>query len=182
MKEFRLPLNLPRICALAVVLAWLAALMAYGTPAAPETPRANCPTTRPPEPLFIPPARYLQKPPGEGSFWFGTEKLWTLLPADGIWQLGHYTPTDPRYRQKTFWWRKGYHWRANPTPPLMVRGRRLDAPAPTFVAKRATNGYRDDWNSFMVVGLDIPTVGCWEITGRYEADSLTYVIWVTPQR
>jgi hypothetical protein len=52
----------------------------------------------------------------------------------------------------------------------MVKGSRLDAPAPAFVAKRATNGYREDWKSFMVVGLDIPTLDCWEITGELEGD------------
>ena len=56
-------------------------------------------------------------------FWFGTEKLWTILPANGTWQ---------------------------------------------------------DWKSFMVAGLDIPTLGCWEITGKYGTDKLTYVIWVSP--
>lgn len=159
----------------------LAALLACGTTAASENPLASCPTTRPTAPRFVPPPPYLAKPPGQGSFWFGTEKLWTLLPADGTWQgLPHYRPTDSAYRQKTFWWRNGYDWRANPIPPLMVRGRRLDGPAPPFVAKRATNGYRDDWKSFMVVGLDIPTLGCWEIMGQLGNDKLTYVIWVAP--
>ena len=26
--------------------------------------------------------------------------------------------------------------------------------------------------------LDFPTLGCWEITGRYENDELTFVVWV----
>jgi hypothetical protein len=32
----------------------------------------------------------------------------------------------------------------------------------------------------MMVGMDIPTPGCWEITGRYEDDELTFVVWVVP--
>jgi hypothetical protein len=30
----------------------------------------------------------------------------------------------------------------------------------------------------MVVGIDIPTLGCWKITGHYEDEELTFVIWV----
>ena len=125
--------------------------------------RSTCPVTQPP-------------------FWFGTEKLWTILPANGTWQgLPHYTPTTPEYRQKTFWWREGYHWLTEPVPPLKVSGKRLDSRGITFVAKRASNGYREqDWKSFMVVGFDVPTLGCWEITGKYGTDKLTYVIWFSP--
>ncbi len=84
------------------------------------------------------------------------------------------------YRQKTFWWRKGYYGRADPTPNLRVSGRRLDASAQPLMAPRATNGYREDWKSFMVVGMYFPVPGCWEITGRFEDDSLTFVVWVAP--
>jgi protein TonB len=31
----------------------------------------------------------------------------------------------------------------------------------------------------MVQGLDIPTAGCWEITGHYKNQKLRFVIWVT---
>jgi hypothetical protein len=30
----------------------------------------------------------------------------------------------------------------------------------------------------MVVGINLPALGCWEITGHYEDDELTFVIWV----
>jgi hypothetical protein len=30
----------------------------------------------------------------------------------------------------------------------------------------------------MVVGIDIPTEGCWEITGRYGSDELKFVVRV----
>jgi hypothetical protein len=49
-------------------------------------------------------------------FWYGTDVLWTLLHADGTWAgLPHYTPDDPKFRQKLFFWREGYNWRAEPT-------------------------------------------------------------------
>ena len=31
----------------------------------------------------------------------------------------------------------------------------------------------------MLVGLDIPDSGCWQITGRFEDEELAFVVWVT---
>jgi hypothetical protein len=31
-----------------------------------------------------------------------------------------------------------------------------------------------------MTGINFPTVGCWEITGRYESDELTFIVWVAP--
>jgi hypothetical protein len=42
------------------------------------------------------------------GFWLGSEKLWTMLPKNGTWKLGHYRPTDTAFRQKLFWWRKDF--------------------------------------------------------------------------
>jgi hypothetical protein len=30
----------------------------------------------------------------------------------------------------------------------------------------------------MVVGINFPTLGCWEITRRYGNDTLTFVAWL----
>jgi len=115
-------------------------------------------------------------------FWFGTKRLWTILPADGTWRgLRPYSPTGRGFRQKIFWWREGYFWLADPNPELTVRARRLDAPAPPFTIPHATNGYTEkDFKSFMLVGVDFPTHGCWEITGRFKGDELTFVVWLAP--
>jgi hypothetical protein len=137
---------------------------------------AGCPVTPASSPAFIPPAPYPPNPPSD-SFWFGTEKLWTLLRADGTWQnLPH---SDSGYGQKLFWWRDGYNWTAEPQPKLIVTAKKLNVSAPVVSAPRASNGYRqEDWKSFMVVGIDIPTGGCWEITGRYGKDELKFVVRV----
>lgn len=141
----------------------------------------NCTVTRPPAPPFAPPAPYPAKPPSRGMFWFGTEKLWTMLPVDGTWRgLKHYSASTPGFRQKIFWWRKGYNWLSDPNPDLTVKGERLDGPAPHFLIPRATNGYEQNLKSFMLVGADIPTHGCWKITGRYKDDELSFVIRVVP--
>lgn len=180
--ELGMPLLRPAtVIALATVIA-CSTILVTRTVAMADDPPATCRVTLPAAELFVPPSPYPAKPPDEGSFWFGTEKLWTRLPTEGAWRgLPHYRPTDSAYRQKTFWWRKGYYWRADPTPNLKVSGKRLDATARPLVASRATNGYREqDLKSFMLVGVDFPTAGCWEVTGQFGDDSLTFVVWVAP--
>ena len=137
----------------------------------------SCPVTKPYQTsLFVPPSPYTSNA-GAGSFWFGTDRLWTVLPADGTWKgLGHYTPSDPTFRQKLFWWRQGYDWRTEPQPKLTVTGRRLDAQAAPLMSERANNVTSEP--AAMVVGINFPTLGCWEITGRYGDDTLTFVVWL----
>jgi len=114
-------------------------------------------------------------------FWFGTDRLWTDLPSDGTWQgLRHYSPTTPGFRHKIFWWSKGYYWLSDPNPDLTVKGKRLDGPAPRLLTPRPTDGYNEALKSFMLVGADIPTYGCWKITGRFKKNELRFVIWVAP--
>jgi len=64
--------------------------------------------------------------------------------------------------------------------PLTVRGKRLDGPAPSFIetydsiASPGENG-----PAMYVGGISIPVFGCWEITGRYKDQELTFTVWVT---
>lgn len=132
---------------------------------------ANCPVTQPPELPFTPPPPYRPTAPWAGSFWYGTHLLWTQVPGDGTWS----GPT-----QKVFWWREGYSWKEDPTPQLTVTGRRLDAPAPTLSASTATNAFAEDIQSAMLVGVDFPTSGCWEITGKVADAELSFVVWIGP--
>jgi hypothetical protein len=136
---------------------------------------STCPVTKPSEHPFMPPAPY----PSAGAFWIGSEKLWTNITADGIWSgLPHYTPDDSRFRQKLFWWHEGYDWRTENPPELTVRGIRLDAPAPPIDMDEHANNA----GISMVVGIFIPTVGCWKITGEYHGEELSYVVWVSDSR
>jgi hypothetical protein len=141
-----------------------------------EVPEA-CQVTKPLAHPFVPPSPYPNQV-GPDDFWFGNEKLWTVLPTDGTWRgLPHYRPTDTAFRQKLLWWRRG--WRIENPPKLRVTGRRLDSPAAPLEAE-ASNGWTDDANHpFIIVGMDIPTLGCWKVTGRYEDAELSFVIRVT---
>lgn len=147
------------------------------TDTVPGKPPDTCPVTKPPDPPFTPPQPYSASAPGT-DFWFGTDSLWTAIPHDSVWYALPYNPEG--YTQKVFWWRKGYSWTEEPEPNLTVTGRRLDANAPPLHALKATNAYAGDIGSAMLVGVDIPTLGCWEITGQYKGEELSFVIWVAP--
>jgi hypothetical protein len=32
----------------------------------------------------------------------------------------------------------------------------------------------------MLVGIYVPTPGCWEITGEYKSQKVSFVVWVYP--
>lgn len=154
------------------------AIVSTGTAVMPHNPPDTCPVTLPPEPRFTPPPPYPRYAPSAGGFWYGTESLWTAIPGDGVWSALPHNPEG--YTQKVFWWRKGYFWMDEPEPELSVMGRRLDAPAPPLNVSRATNAFAEDIQSAMLVGVDFPTLGCWEISGRYAGAELSFVVWVAP--
>lgn len=149
-------------------------LMIYISACAPQNTKGNsdtCPVTVPSQQTSSLPASIDY----EGRFWFGTSALWTNLPADGIW-WGLPQENDG-FVQKTVFWRDGYVAVEEPNPDLTVSGRRLDAPSKTFSFSDATNGW-DEGGDFMLMGIRIPTEGCWEITAEYKEAKLTYVVEV----
>jgi hypothetical protein len=61
---------------------------------------------------------------------------------------------------------------------IQINGRRLDSTAPPLIADEANAvGIRFP-KVYMMDSLYFPTLGCWEITGRYEDDELTFIVWV----
>ena len=141
----------------------------------------SCPITKTISHPFVPPTPYPART-GPDSFWFGTAKLWTRLPSDGTWRgLPHYTPSDPTFRQKLFFWRQGYSLRSDLPPHLRVTGRRLDGWAPPLASDNANAGWTDDEKQpFMVTGVNFQALGCWEVTADYHGDQLKFVVWVAP--
>lgn len=141
-------------------------------------PRDACPVTIPPQPGFVPPKPYPpQAPDLYQAVWHGTAALWTMLSPKGeIWEG---LPSDNgMLTQKTFWWVDGYSWTQEPSPSITVAGRQLDGPGSFEAGGPGTNGFRDDIGSFMLVGIDIPAAGCWELTARYGDAELSYVVLV----
>jgi hypothetical protein len=143
----------------------------------PHDPPASCPITVPQDPPFTPPAPY-DSLGFEGEFWYGSDSLWTAVRENGTWEALPHNPEG--YTQKVFWWRDGYVWTEEPEPELIVTGERLDAHAAPLNASKATNASASDIGSAMLVGVDVPTLGCWKITGKYREAELSFVVWVAP--
>ncbi len=171
-----------------VLLISLGALTAMGQqnssqrPSAPRPP-ASCPVTVPPANPFTPPAPY---EPGmnPNGFWFGTEKLWTALRKSGVWPWvphgpGHEHQVQP-LTDKIFWWSVDFNWKKEEYPELKVTGRRLDGDAPPLLTLPTTNAIGGDETAAMLTGVYVPAPGCWEITGDYKGEKLSFVVWVQP--
>ena len=156
----------------------LTAMYQQNSPQQRSVPPASCRTVPPKEP-FTPPAPYEL---GDGGFWLGSEKLWTALPKSGVvWGWAPRGPGHPDLTAKTFWGSVNFNWKTEYPPELKVTGKRLDGGAPSLMANRATNAFPGP-AAAMLVGVYVPTPGCWEITGEYKGEKLSYVVWVPPAK
>jgi hypothetical protein len=148
-------------------------------------PPASCPVTAPPAVPFTPPAPYEPIEPSDNgkSFLLGTEKLWTAVWKSGVWGWaprapGHEHEVQP-LTTKTFWGSVDFNYREEYPPELKVTGRRLDGDAPALLTLTPTNAFPGP-TAAMLVGVYVPTPGCWEITGDYKGQKLSFVVWVQP--
>jgi hypothetical protein len=141
-------------------------------------PPPDCPVTQPPNPGFNPSPPYPREAPYTSEFWFGSDGLWTAVPKSGVWY--DLPLNSDGYTQKIFWWSEKFSIRDEPEPDLSVSGRRLDAQAVPLNVSRATNAFAGDIKTAMLVGVDFPTTGCWEITGDYKGAELSFVVWIAP--
>jgi len=136
---------------------------------------ATCDVTRP-TPAFVPPSPNPAEPPAYyGSAWYGTPALWTMLDRNGeTWE--HLPIGSDGLSQKTFWWSTDWVPEADPEPAITVVGSRLDGPG-TFTVGPGTNASAD-FGTAMLVGVTVPTPGCWRLTGTYLDASLSIVVLV----
>ncbi len=116
-----------------------------------------------------------------GAVWYGTDKLWTVLPRDGVWRgSGPAGPHDFAYHNKLPWGRTNPPFRQR-DDPLTVTGKRLDGPAPVFTETEESSGFGPDYSGEGIMGgIEIPVFGCWRINGHYKDADLTFTIWVAP--
>ncbi len=143
----------------------------------PVGPPADCPITAPQDTPFVPPPPY-DHLGFDGEFWYGSNSLWTAVRQNGTWEALPHNPGG--YTQKVFWWREGYSIGEEPEPALIVTAERLYGDAPVVTASKATNASASDIGSAMLIGVDLPTLGCWKITGNYKEEELSFVVWVAP--
>ena len=156
------------------------------TPPAPASPSiptpqtfialADCPITTVTTPYVARPPYLAEPPEYYRSVWHGNDALWTMLdPRGEVWaglpnNAGSLT-------QKTWWWSRNFEIERERSPAITVTGMRLDAPGSVSAGNPGTHAYAD-FGTAMLVGVDVPATGCWEIRAEYEGAELAYVVLV----
>ena len=116
---------------------------------------------------------------GQGTFIEGMspDLYGNVLISTGLWPDGTivFRPGGPGFVTDDGALGMKWGWRRAVRGPLRIEGRRLDGAAPPLRAEIPT-GYGDF--GFQSSALIFPTTGCWEVTGRVGATSLTFVTLV----
>ena len=167
----------PRIWLFALFITFASSLQHLSSADAIPDGKRGCPVTAAPTPAFVPPSPHHSNPSnGSGYFLYGTPALWAYVHTD--WQIheGSKLPYFSEYLD---------HSKEN-DPRLSVVARRLDRPDPMVWAKWANHAWIAETSEhFITTGLDIPSMGCWEIAAYYnpahdKTATLTYTVWVKP--
>lgn len=126
-----------------------------------------CPTT-------VPAAALLGEPFPSSDHWYGSETLAVILRPEGIWRgMG----PGYNFRDKLFWWSLGF--KPGLESNMEVSSRSLDNPELKADFSRTTNAHAPSLGGWtMLVLVEFPTPGCWEITGRYFGQQLSFVVEV----
>jgi hypothetical protein len=159
---------------------YLLCLAALLLPAAAKSGPGVCLTALAPSPPFVPPAPYDSVRQPDGTFWYGTAELWTDISVEGVWHLTNNSDTDGGYVTKLVFWAKGFDWRKEPNPELILTARRTDGDSPSVAVAHANAVFITGKTPAMMTGIRIPTSGCWEITGHYRSKTLTFTVSVEP--
>jgi len=169
---------------LMISLVGLTAMGQQNSPQERPVAPASCPVTVAPAVPFTPPG-CPELGENDNTFWFGTEKLWTGLRKSGVWGWGPHAPGHEHEVQpltaKIFWWSVDYDRHREGNADLKVTGRRLDGDAPSLLTLPTTNALGSPYDA-MLTGVYVPTPGCWEITGDYKGQRLSFVVWLQPAK
>jgi hypothetical protein len=104
--------------------------------------------------------------------------LAVMLPVEGIWRgLG----SRYRFREKLFWWSSGF--KPGLESNLRVSARKLDGSGARGDISPPTNAHAPDLGGWtMLVMVEFPSPGCWEITGQYLGQTLKFVVEARPDQ
>jgi len=143
-------------------------------------PQVACLTTLPPNPPFAPPAPYDSVQLSDNMFWYGTDAFWTQLSVEGVWHTKGNSNKRGGYDTKLIFWKRGFDWRKELEPELIVTARRLDHDSPSVAVAHANAVFITGNTPAMMTGISIPTAGCWEVVGQYRGHTLTFIVSVEP--
>jgi hypothetical protein len=138
----------------------------------------DCPVSQPGDLSFVPPDPMPAEAPFADQFWHGSAQLWTMLPKSGLWQ--DLPQTDDGYSQKLWWWAPGYDFQEEPNPIFELLANPLGRFGAQYRFEQATNANSGELGSAILLGVSFPYAGCWEITGNYGGESLSYIVEIAP--
>lgn len=114
----------------------------------------------------------LEPPLPKSENWYGSEALAVQLPPAGTWPT---TASGALIAVKLLWWSAGF--RSGMESNLNVTIRELSGAKVTAAISKPTNAHAASLGGWtMLTGIDFPQPGCWEITGRYLGQSLSFVV------
>jgi hypothetical protein len=151
---------------------------------------ANCPVTLPSNGRFQPSTMALSGPVGNYAhqkkiFLYGNEKLAAALPTNGTWK----TLFDSQYPKFAYedtlpWFRVNSSFSGS-DGPLRVTLHQLDLRQNAQVSQSSSSqNYSlellpfDDSDTMMKAAIKIPNPGCWQVTGHYKDQDLSFIVWV----
>jgi hypothetical protein len=135
-------------------------------------PQNACLTTLPPDSPFTPPAPYDSMRAADGEFWYGTAALWTKLSVDGVWHTEHNVDRNGGYVTKLIFWSRAFDSRKEHEPQLILTAKRLDGDAPQIAQVAGVTVFVLGKPGIMI-GVHIPTPGCWEVSTHYHETTVT---------
>jgi hypothetical protein len=106
---------------------------------------------------------------------YGRPDLWTTIPTSGSWATNT-SMTGGRFI-RTFWYSDRWSMTDEPSPSISVSAGRLGG-GDSVTGSAAVNARSRELGDSMIVSLDLPSGGCWQITGTYRDQSLSYVVWI----
>ena len=102
--------------------------------------------------------------------WFGSESLAVAIPKNGVW---HGMGPERDFFDKLFWLVGGFQ--PGLESDFSLTGRHLyDDSIKPIIGDAYPASDSGGWS--LLVGVSFPQSGCWELTGTYLGQSLTFVV------
>ncbi|MBI3751604.1 MAG: hypothetical protein HY263_08135 [Chloroflexi bacterium] len=106
---------------------------------------------------------------------YGQPALWATIPRSGSWPSS--TSTSGGRFIRTFWYSDRWSITDEPSPSISVSAGRFGG-GQSVTGSAAVSARSRELGTSMIVSLDLPSGGCWQITGTYRDQSLSYVVWI----
>ncbi len=128
-------------------------------------------------PVSLPTADLLGHPFPESDHWYGSEALAVPLPNFGVWGI---TGETALIAVKLFW--RSVAFDPKKTSELVVTVEPLHGQFNDVVVSPTTTAFTlDGSHGSFLTGIDFPSPGCWEITGTYLGQELSFVVETVTQ-